>query len=72
MTSRSSVVELYGAAFPAWIFAALAGLALTLVLREAFVLTGRSHNLPMPAVFYSSIAILAGIGIYVLWIGGFR
>lgn len=72
MTSRSSVVELYGAAFPAWIFAALAGLALTLVLREAFILTGLSRNLPLPAVFYSSIAILAGIGIYVLWIGGFR
>lgn len=69
---HSTVIVLYGTAFPVWIVAALAGVIVAIVLREILLLTGVGRDLPMPAAFHSSVALLAGIGLYVLWIGGFQ
>lgn len=72
MTPRSPVIAIYGSSFPVWLFAALAGLVVALIVREVLILTGLSRHLPAPAVFHLSVTALAGIGLYVLWIGGYR
>ncbi|MCW1933759.1 DUF1656 domain-containing protein [Pararhodobacter zhoushanensis] len=72
MTPRAPVIALYGSSFPVWLFAALAGLVVALVLREVLIATGLSRHLPAPAVFHLSTAVLSGVGLYVLWIGGYQ
>ncbi|MBN8292431.1 DUF1656 domain-containing protein [Rhodobacter sp. NTK016B] len=72
MTPRSPVIVIYGSSFPVWLFAALAGLVLALILREVLIVTGLARHLPAPAVFHLSVAVLAGVGLYVLWIGGYQ
>ena len=71
MTSRSTIIGLFGSSFPVWIFAALAGVGVALILREILVLTGLSRHLPAAAVFYPAVALLAGIGMNYLWIGSY-
>ena len=72
MTPRSPVIAIYGSSFPVWLFAALAGMILALVLREVLIVTGLARHLPAPAVFHLSVAVLSGVGLYVLWIGGYQ
>lgn len=71
MAAGSTVIAIFGSSFPVWIFAALAGLFVALILREAFILAGLSRHLPVPGLFYLSIALIAGIGANYLWIGGY-
>lgn len=69
LVARSPVVVLYGSAFPTWIFAALAGVILAVLLRQFLLFFG--VGMPWAALFYPSITIILGVAIYVLWIGGY-
>lgn len=72
LSPRSTVVDMFGSSVPIWIFACLGGIFVTLILREVMILVGWQRNLPMPEVFYSSLALIAGILINLIWIGGYR
>lgn len=71
MVPGPAVIAIFGSSFPIWIFAALAGLVMSLILREILIITGVSRVLPMAGLFYLSISLIAGIGVNYLWIGGY-
>lgn len=65
---RAPVFILYGSFFPAWIFAALAGIVIAAILRQVLVLIDR--DVPFAVAFYPAIAALIGIALYQYWTGG--
>lgn len=69
LAARSPIVVLYGSAFPMWIFAALAGVIFAVLLRQLLLVFGVA--MPWAALFYPAFAIIFGIWVYVLWIGGY-
>ncbi len=72
MDANSPTISIYGSFFPVWLFAALAGLAIALLVRELLIASGMLRYLPAPAIFNLSVAVLSGVGLYVCWIGGYQ
>ena len=61
------VVNIAGANFPSWLFCAICGAILTAVLRPLFLVTGiESYLWPLPVV-YSSLAILMGCVVWLIF-----
>ena len=61
------VVNIAGANFPSWLFCAICGAILTIAIRPIFVITRLEHYLwPLPIV-YSSLAILLGCIVWLLF-----
>ena len=71
LSPGSPVIVLYGSSFPIWLFAAVAGVMVALMVRQTFIVTGFSRELPWPALFHPAVALLSGVLIYVIWIGGY-
>lgn len=65
---RAPVFILYGSFFPAWIFAALAGIAIAAILRQVLLLLDREA--PFAVAFYPAVATLISIALYQYWTGG--
>jgi hypothetical protein len=61
------VVNIAGANFPSWLFCAICGAILAAVLRPLLVVTGiESYLWPLPIV-YSSLAILMGCIVWLMF-----
>ena len=61
------VVNIAGANFPSWLFCAICGATLTVVIRPVFVVTRiESYLWPLPIV-YSSLAILMGCIVWLIF-----
>lgn len=71
LSPGSPVIVLYGSSFPTWLFAAVAGITIALLLRQILIATDLARELPWPALFHPSVALLSGVVIYVVWIGGY-
>ena len=71
MTPRSTIIAMFGSSFPVWIFAALGGVFVALILREILIVAGLSRQLPAAGIFYLAVALIAGILINYLWIGSY-
>lgn len=72
MQSHSTVIVLFGSSVPVWILACLSGAFVAVLLREVLILTGGARHMPALPLFHSAVALIAGICIYMTWIGGFR
>lgn len=71
LAARAPVIAIYGSSFPVWLLAAIGGLVFAVLLRQVLILAGVHRRVPLPALFYSSVALLAGVLGYVIWIGGY-
>jgi len=61
------VINIAGANFPAWLFCAICGAVLAVVIRPIFLVARVEHYLwPLPIV-YSSLAILMGCIVYLIF-----
>jgi hypothetical protein len=61
------VINIAGANFPAWLFCAICGGILTLVIRPIFVVTRLERYLwPLPIV-YSSLTVLMGCIVWLIF-----
>ena len=61
------VVNIAGANFPSWLFCAICGAILTVVIRPVFVVTRvEAYLWPLPIV-YSSLAILMGCVVWLIF-----
>ncbi len=61
--------SLVGAYFPVWLASALIGVLAALVARQLFVATGLSAILPFQLFVCAAIGTLAGILVWLLWVG---
>jgi hypothetical protein len=61
------VINIAGANFPAWLFCAICGAILTAVIRPLFVVTGLENYLWPRPVVYSSLAILMGCLVFLIF-----
>ena len=62
-------VPLFGSYFPAWIFCALGGVVLAMVMRALLVRLRIDAHLPLPPLVYLCTAISGGIGFWFVWSG---
>jgi hypothetical protein len=61
------VVNIAGANFPSWLFCAICGAILTVAIRPIFVMTRlESYLWPLPIV-YSSLAVLLGCIVWLIF-----
>ncbi len=70
--AHTPIVALSGSFFPVWLFAAIGGVLVAVLLRQIFILIGLHTKLPLAPFFYSAVALLVGVGSYVIWIGGYQ
>ena len=61
------VVNIAGANFPSWLFCAICGAILTAVLRPLFLVTGIEGYLWPRPIVYTSLAILMGCIVFLLF-----
>jgi len=61
------VINIAGANFPSWLFCAICGAALTALIRPAFVVTRLEPYLWPPPIVYSSLAILMGCIVWLMF-----
>ena len=67
MAGCDPVVNIAGANFPSWLFCAICGAILAVVIRPVFVVTRIEKYLwPLP-VIYSSLAILLGCIVWLIF-----
>jgi len=67
MAGCDPVINIAGANFPSWLFCAICGATLTAVVRPVFVVTRLENYLwPLP-IIYSSLAILMGCIVWLLF-----
>lgn len=65
------VINIAGANFPAWLFSAICGAILTVLIRPVFVVTRVERYLwPLPIV-YSSLTVLMGCVVYLVFFNRF-
>ena len=62
-------VPIFGSYFPAWIFCAIGGVVLALILRTVFIWLKLDAYLPVPPLVYLGAAISSGIGLWFVWSG---
>ncbi len=70
MIELSPVVPLLGVFFPVWIFCAVGGVLASAAIRELVI---AYHGAPVPglgALFHTGLALIFGVGSYLLWTGG--
>lgn len=60
--------SILGSYFPTWMFCALAGLGIALVLRQVFVAVGIDRALPAPLLVYLALAIAASFATWLIWL----
>ena len=63
-------VPIFGSYFPAWIFCAIGGVVLALIVRTLFIWAKLDAHLPVPPLVYLGVAISGGIGLWFVWSGG--
>jgi hypothetical protein len=61
------VINIAGANFPAWLFCAICGAILAVAIRPLFVVTRVEKYLWPPPVVYSSLAILMGCIVWLMF-----
>ena len=61
------VINIAGANFPAWLFCAICGATLAAVIRPLFVVTRLENYLWPRPVVYSSLAILMGCVVWLIF-----
>lgn len=61
--------NILGSYFPSWMVCTLAGLAVTLVVRQVFVLTGIDKDLPAPLVVYLALVVAFAFAGWLAWFG---
>ncbi len=61
--------SVFGSYFPSWMFCALAGLGMTIVVRQLLVAAGIEKMLPVPLVVYLSFAIAFAFATWLIWLG---
>ena len=62
-------VPLFGSYFPAWIFCAIGGGVLALIVRALLIWLRLDEHLPLPPLVYLCLAVSGGIGFWFLWSG---
>ena len=60
---------LFGAFFPAWMFCAAIGVMAAIGARGIFVATGWSNVLPFQLFVCTSIGLICGVLVWLLWFG---
>ncbi len=61
--------NILGSYFPSWMICALAGLGMTIVVRQVFVLTGIDKDLPVPLVVYLAVVVAFAFATWLAWLG---
>ena len=61
--------NILGSYFPSWMLCALAGLGMTVVVRQVFVLVGIDKSLPVPLVVYLALAVAFAFATWLAWLG---
>ncbi len=70
MLDLSPVIPISGVFFPVWIFCALAGVLVSAAIREVVIEIGGGPVAGLGALFYTAVALLIGVGGYLIWTGG--
>jgi hypothetical protein len=65
--SGAPTFAVVGAYFPAWMLCALLGIATAIVARAVFSGFGLDAILPAKLFVYTSIALIAGIAMFIGW-----
>ncbi len=60
--------NVFGSYFPSWMICALAGLGMTVVVRQLLVAAGIDKALPVPLVVYLSLAIAFAFAAWLIWL----
>jgi hypothetical protein len=61
--------NILGSYFPSWMICVLAGLGLTIAVRQVLVLTGIDKDLPVPLVVYLAVVIAFSFVVWLAWLG---
>lgn len=70
MLGLSPVIPISGVFFPVWIFCALGGVLVSVVLREVVIAVAGGPVAGLGALFHTAVALLVGVGGYLAWTGG--
>ena len=62
-------IPIFGSYFPAWIFCAVGGILVAIVLRFVFIALHIAEHLPAPPLVYLCFAVSAGLAIWLAWSG---
>ena len=66
------VINIAGANFPSWLFCAISGAILTVAIRPVFVVTRVENYLWPRPIVYSSLAILMGCIVWLMFFNRIR
>ncbi len=61
--------NILGSYFPSWMVCTLAGLGVTLVVRQVFVVTGVDKDLPAPLIVYLALVVAFAFAGWLVWLG---
>ena len=70
MLELSPVVPILGVFFPVWIFCALGGVLVSAAIRELVIGFNGGPVQGLGAMFHTGLALLVGVGSYLVWTGG--
>ena len=61
-------LNILGSYFPSWMLCAIAGIVLTLFMRQVFVAAGLDKNLPAPLLVYLALSAAFTFFLWLVWL----